>query len=92
MRRSADGSGDLNGAIGYGASFLVLKGALCVSLMTRTLVRTVEAMMDAAKEELAALQQLRRVLRARVWRSGSNNDKCSASMLSQVSRNLTSVL
>ena len=62
MRRSAHGSGDLKGATGYGASFLVLKGALCVSLMIRTLVRTVEAMMDAAKKNLAALQELRRYL------------------------------
>jgi hypothetical protein len=43
MRRSADGSGDLNGAVGV-ASSLELKGALCVSLMIRILVLTVDAM------------------------------------------------
>ena len=42
IRRSADGSGDLKGAVGYGASPLVLNGALCVSLMMRTLVFTVD--------------------------------------------------
>jgi hypothetical protein len=42
MRRSADGSGDLNGAVGVAS--LELKGALCVSLMMRTLVLTVDAM------------------------------------------------
>ena len=44
IRRSADGSGDLKGAFGRGASSLVLKGALCVSLMMRTLVLTVDGM------------------------------------------------
>jgi hypothetical protein len=43
MRRSADGSGDLKGAVGF-ASSLELKGALWVSLMMRTLVLTVDAM------------------------------------------------
>lgn len=45
MRRSADGSGDLKGATGCGASSLVLKGALCVSLMMRTLVFTVDGIL-----------------------------------------------
>jgi hypothetical protein len=44
MRRSADGRGDLNGAVGS-APFLRLKGALCVSLMMRTLVLIVDAML-----------------------------------------------
>lgn len=44
IRRSADGNGDSKGAFGCGASSLVLKGALCVSLMMRTLVLTVDGM------------------------------------------------
>lgn len=47
MRRSADGIGDLNGAVGS-ASFLRLKGALCVSLMIITLVLIVEGMLSCA--------------------------------------------
>jgi hypothetical protein len=45
IRRSADGSGDLKGAIGCGASSLVLKGALCVSLMMSTLVFTIDGIL-----------------------------------------------
>lgn len=44
IRRSADGSGDLNGAMGSVLLLLELKGALCVSLMMSTLVLTVDAM------------------------------------------------
>lgn len=47
MRRSADGSGDLNGAVRVAS--LELNGALCVSLMMSTLVLTVEAMVIARK-------------------------------------------
>jgi hypothetical protein len=41
MRRSADGRGDLNGAVGSPCSFK-LNGALWVSLMMRILVLTVK--------------------------------------------------
>ena len=52
IKRSADGSGDLKGACGCGASSLVLKGALCVSLMMRTLVFTVDGMAANEKYEV----------------------------------------
>ena len=44
IKRSADGSGDLNGAMGSVLLSLELNGALCVSLMMSTLVLTVDAM------------------------------------------------
>lgn len=50
MRRSADGSGDLNGAVGS-ALFLELKGALCVSLMMSTLVLIVDAIVIKGRNE-----------------------------------------
>jgi len=52
IRRSADGSGDLKGAVGYGASSLVLNGALCVSLMMRILVFTVDGIVADESLEL----------------------------------------
>ena len=55
ISRSADGNGDLKGAFGCGASSLVLRGALCVSLMMRTLVVTVDGMI--ADESIVGPQQ-----------------------------------